>query len=235
MFRPLATVATSPYETARLGKALLAHESAARLTRALDDSVLRRSMLAHLVWRVLADRYRAVVADLRVTADAVADEWGDVEPGDPRERIGRYLRLYERLVRDAALASAVAGKPYFHFVQPNQHPRGAKPLSPEEREHFSTPGWADVLTPYYEHLAVMSHALAASGVDATFLGDLFAHTTETVYADACCHLNPHGTALLVQAIVEHVLVSGALATLPEAGLRDAVHERSGERERAVPE
>lgn len=235
VFRPLASAATSPYETARLGKTLLAHESAAHVTRALDASVLRRSMFAHLVWRAYADRYRATVAALRVSADPAADEWGDVEPGEASDRIERYFRLYGRLVRDAALASAAEGKPYFHFVQPNQHPRGAKPLSPEERERFFTPGWADVLTPYYERLAAMSGAVRAAGVDATYLGDLFAERTETVYADACCHLNPHGTALLVQAIVDHVLASGALATLPEADMRDARHDHCAERVQAASE
>lgn len=220
VFRPLASAASSPYETARLGKALLAHEHAADVTRALDASVLRRSMLAHLAWRAYADRYRATVAGLRATADRAADEWGDVEPGEADERIARYLRLYARLVHDAALASAAEGKPYFHFVQPNQHPRGAKLLTDEERERFLTPPWVDVLTPYYAKLATMSHALAASGVDSTYLGDLFARTSETLYADSCCHLNPRGTALLVQAIADHVLASGALATLPAAPRRD---------------
>lgn len=214
VFRPLASASSSPYETARLGKALLAHENAAYVTRALDGSMLRRSMLAHLVWRAYADRYRATVAALRVTTDAGADEWGGVEPGEASERIARYLRLYGRLVRDAALASAAEGKPYFHFVQPNQHPRGAKPLTDEERERFLTPPWVDVLTPYYAELATMSHTLAAAGIDSTYLGDLFAHASETLYADACCHLNERGTALLVQAIADHVLASGALATIP---------------------
>ncbi len=220
VFRPLATAATSPYETARLGEALLANETAARVTRALDASVLRRSMLAHLVWRALAGAYRTAVARLRVAdAGAAADEWRDVEPGDVADRIARYLRLYERTVRDGALVTRAEGKPFFHFVQPNQHVRGSKPLSEEERERFLTPPWVDVLTPYYARLAAMSRRLAASGVDSSYLGDVFAHTPETVYGDSCCHLNARGTTLVNQAIVDRILASGMLADVTPPAAR----------------
>jgi hypothetical protein len=171
VFRPLASVATSPYATAMLGKALVAHEVAANVTRALDASVFRRSMLAHLVWRALAAKYQATVAALRaVDAGTNDDEWRDVEPGDTMDNIERYLRLYERTVRGAALLMRGEGKPYVHFVQPNQHVRGSKALTEEERDRFMNPPWVDVVTPYYGRLAAMSRALSESSVDGAHVG-----------------------------------------------------------------
>ncbi len=220
VFRPLASAASSPYATARLGEQLLANEAAASLTRSLDGSFLRRSMLAHLAWRVLAVEYQATVAALRThTAETNAAEWQGIEPDAAAENIERYLRLYERTVRDAALVVRGEGKPYFHFVQPNQHVRGAKPLSDEERARFFNPPWVDIITPYYARLAAMARALSASGVDSTYLGDVFATTNDTVYADACCHLNARGTTMLDKAIVDHVLASKVLSKVTWADAR----------------
>jgi hypothetical protein len=215
VFLPLATTATAPYQIADLGKLALVHEAAARATRALNASVLRRSMLVHLFWRAAASRYLVYASALRTEAESTTlDDWHGIEPirddRDVERSIDDYLRYYARLVGEAALIAHAAGKPLYHFVQPNQHDRGSKPLSAEEQRSFVTPTWFDVVTPQYRRLETMCDALRASGVDSTFLGHLFAQTDETVYADACCHFNPRGLQLLVDAIADHVLATAEL-------------------------
>jgi len=219
IFLPLASTATSPYEIAELGKLALAHEAAVRVTNALNTSLLRRSLLAHLLWRVAATRYLAYVSKLRTDHETAAqDDWRGIErvrdDRDVEQSIESYLRYYASVVRYAALIAHADGKLLYHFVQPNQHYRGSKPLSAEEQQSLVTPPWFDVITPQYHRLETMCDSLGASGVDSTFLGHLFAQTRETIYADACCHFNPHGVQLLENAIADHVLASAELEHLP---------------------
>ena len=95
-------------------------------------------------------------------------------------------------------------------MQPNQHDRGSKPLSEEERG-LLTAAWVEWVSAAYRKLERISAGLRAAGVDSTFLGHVFAATTETVYADSCCHFNAHGIDVLEEAIADHILASAALA------------------------
>jgi len=128
-----------------------------------------------------------------------------------------YLAWLHELIAFSDLICQSRDKPFFHFVQPNQYDRGAKPLSAEERDRFTRNTTRfDEVTP------------RDSSVDSTDLGDVFARTAETGYVDDCCHPNEHGVALLAAAIDDHVLAASRPRTraAPPARARSIVGGRS---------
>ena len=96
IFAPLASDSQSPYVSAALGKLALAHDVARRATEELNASLLRHSMLAHLVWRGLAASYTQYTSRLRGDLGvATSETWSDLEPeGDAEPRIESYVRMY---------------------------------------------------------------------------------------------------------------------------------------------
>jgi hypothetical protein len=204
--------------------------SAATTTRRLDGPVLRSSALAQLAWRVYAARYDAATSTLRdrLTRATVDRE---VETGltakEAAARRSAYLVWWAELIRFSQLIVHERGGLFFHFVQPNQYERGAKPLSPEERESFTrNTTWFDEVTPRYAYARRMTEQLRREGVDTTFLGELFATTRETVYVDDCCHLNARGIATLTDAIARHIVASDEIGRLAAAADRDAGRARA---------
>lgn len=214
-------------ETVRRAELIALHRAAGRATAVVDRSPLRRSTLAHLLWRVYTARYEHRTAALRdelarVAPDRATD--GAAPPEEIAARRDAYLRWWHELIAFSDVIARARGRTFFHFVQPNQYDRGSKPLSAEEREHFTRQTtWFDEVTPRYARVEEMTERLRRVGVDSTFLGDVFATTTETVYVDDCCHLNEHGVRMLATAIGEHVAASGRLAR--EGGL-DVVRDPS---------
>jgi hypothetical protein len=115
----------------------------------------------------------------------------------------------EASVQMSHLATA-NGFRYFHFLQPNPHVEGAKPLSPEERalemgEKESQYRKAILLG--HEVLRSAGSELRARGVAFADLTMLFRDVSDTVYRDSCCHLNATGSAILEKAIVDGILAS----------------------------
>ena len=201
-------------ETVTRAELLLLHETARHVTAVVDRSALRRSTLVHLLWRVYAARYERSATALRSALAHVAPDpaiQARAGTGPIAARRDSYLEWWHDLILYSDLISRARGRSFFHFVQPNQYDRGSKPLSPEERESFTrNTAWFDEVTPRYARVEEMTAHLRRSGVDSTFLGDLFATTAATVYVDDCCHLNEHGVHLLAAAIGEHVAASGRL-------------------------
>jgi hypothetical protein len=197
------------------------------MTRRLEWPLLRTSALAHLAWRVYAARYEAQVAAMRESlTHATIDH--DLQPGMTKDEIAArraaYLDWWGELISFSSLISHSHGRLFFHFIQPNQYDRGAKPLSPEERERFTREtSWFDEVTPRYAYAKQMTEELHRNGIDSTFLGDLFKSTTETVYVDDCCHLNPRGVALLTDAVAQHIVASPEIARLRPAGATSERH------------
>lgn len=217
IWAPLAHQAGSAERALRTADLIRANRSMASWTRWLDRSPLRNSALAHLVWRVAAARYQQYADALRTAAqNETLAEWQGLDPpGDGAFTAKRreYLMLYERLVEDSARIGRARHVPFFHFVQPNQYDRGSKPLSDEETRERLTNDWSDLVTTQYGELRSMIARLRAEGVESHDLTGLFAHTTETVYSDSCCHLNEHGLAMLGAAMADRILKSGVLETI----------------------
>lgn len=206
-------------DAARRAARLDAAERAARLTRLVERPVLRSSALVHLAWRAAVAHDEAVIRQTLAADEAEAAVFlRDLEPATtPKEieaRRDTYFAWWEDLVRYSDAIAELEGRLLFHFVQPNQYDRGAKPLSAEEREHHTrNAAWFDEVTPRYRRAEAMTERLRAEGVASYFLGRVFAGTTETVYVDECCHLNERGLDLLAGEIAARIVASGRLAAL----------------------
>ena len=68
-------------------------------------------------------------------------------------------------------------------------------------------------TPFYVRLEQAEKTLRGEGIEYHFLGDLFKDHAETLYIDACCHLNDSGIEMLNNAIADRILASGRLEKL----------------------
>jgi hypothetical protein len=91
---------------------------------------------------------------------------------------------------------------YYHFLQPNQYFPGTKQLTLEERALFYHEGH-----PYrfgaengYPYLVQACEELRALGIRAFDVSGIFRDVHETMYADACCHLNEVGSRRVSQQI-----------------------------------
>ena len=87
--------------------------------------------------------------------------------------------------------------PLYMFLQPNLHLDGTKPYSPEE-EALRKDG--PDLGPYYALLDERVTELGAQGVVVRSLAQVFRSIPETLYVDACCHVNDHGSDIMAEAI-----------------------------------
>jgi hypothetical protein len=223
-----APLARQPSAAEALDRAELIrlHARAARFTRRLDAPLLRSSALVHLAWRAWAAGYESRVAALRRALENASFD-GAAPERDPDaialEREG-YLRWWHELLLYSDAIARLRGKPFFHFVQPNQYDRGSKPLSPEERESFTrNAAWFDEVTPRYATVERMTRQLRAAGVDSTHLGRLFADTPQTVYVDDCCHFNRLGVEMLAGAVARHVAASGRIVARDADGRARLAH------------
>ncbi len=165
-----------------------------------------------------AARYETKVESLRHDLESAGPFDGVAAEHDEsaiaRRRDDYFVWWHELLLYSDTIAR-LRGKPFFHFVQPNQYDRGSKPLSPEERESFTrNTAWFDEVTPRYAIVERMSERLRTEGVDSTYLGRLFAGTADTVYVDDCCHVSPRGNALLGAAMGERLAAQWAPAPRP---------------------
>lgn len=215
VYAPLVRGLGSPEEVMRAAEIVEANREAAQMTSAFQRAPLRWSTAAHLVWRVFARRYEERVAPLRSAAqqDSLAG-FAAIDPppaGDLAAKRDAYLQSYEDVIYFSDLVTRASGKPFFHFVQPNQYDRGSKPLSDEERERFTTnSGWFDLVTQNYERLEEMSERLRAKGVESYYLGDIFEGIADTLYSDECCHMNDRGLGMLNRAMAERILAAPSL-------------------------
>ena len=101
---------------------------------------------------------------------------------------------------------------YVHAIQPNQHDPGSKPLTDKEQE-MMLPGsannahrmYAPLIPLGYPKLRDAGRALREAGVRNIDLTQLFAQTSESLYVDSCCHVNPTGSEMLAAALAEYVV------------------------------
>lgn len=102
---------------------------------------------------------------------------------------------------------------FFHFLQPNQHVAGSKPMRPEEAVvALTNPAFVKTLPEAYAKLFVEAKTLKKH-VPFYDLTMIFKNVSEPLYVDACCHLNQTGSVLLGQAMADVVIKR--LSTTPK--------------------
>ena len=115
-------------------------------------------------------------------------------------------RFWYRSSLTLAQLAATAGADYYHFLQPNQYVPDSKPFSPEEQESAYAPFgfYKPLIEQGYPLLREFNKDLTDAGVNYFDLTGIFADNGETLYIDACCHLNDRGYELLAAAMVQRL-------------------------------
>jgi len=143
-------------------------------------------------------------------------------PGEQQQQeqpppLGVRVARWTRCVEEAHRFATSRGLRAHFFLQPNQHVRGSKPFSAQERACCLVPPPLPGALPTYaaltEAYAALESAIAglrARGVSAWSLARVYERTPETVYIDSCCHVNGRGNALMGEAM------AAALAAAPTA-------------------
>lgn len=103
------------------------------------------------------------------------------------------------------------GIEYYHFLQPNQYVKGSKPWSPEERAmaHYRDHPWRRGIDRGYPLMRAAGEEMRSEGLRFHDLVPIFRDREQTLYADACCHLNREGYALVAREIARRILEDGA--------------------------
>lgn len=134
----------------------------------------------------------------------------------PRIPEARAPERWENCVRRSHAFARSLGLPLYAFVQPNQHTVNPKPFTPEERACCvdAPPGTPPSMRAVYAALPARFAdldarvlRLRAEGLEVRSLTGVFRDTRETVYRDACCHVNERGNQILADAILS--VVAGA--------------------------
>ncbi|MGH0031462.1 MAG: hypothetical protein ACQGVC_16830 [Myxococcota bacterium] len=197
-----------------VGEAAFVTDLRSRAARWASREPWRFSFLAGLVWKLL-DRH---------LEDRLAGALARMAEGDPASRYpargprGRFASEEEVLDHVAALWSRASrqmdalarsvGAEYHHFLQPNQYVEGSKPWSETEERRFRQTATrrAELVAGAYPRLQREGAALRDAGVAFHDLTDAFGDVRDTVYADACCHVNRLGSRVVARAVAAAVAV-----------------------------
>ena len=192
----------------------LAQLSTARTRRAswaefFDRSPWRYSLAAALIWNI-ADRRLAgeiSVIDHRLMRYQSDGSFHVRGPSyDAEQAMQGIVDLWRRTSLQMHQLCQARNIPYFHFLQPNQYFAGTKPLSDEEKKRFwrrDHPYRAGVVEGY-PLLVDAGQELLALNVSFLDLTHIFEDNRATLYADACCHLNPEGYGMMARVMASYI-------------------------------
>jgi hypothetical protein len=198
------------------GRIAYSQRRALEIPKAIDASAwLRRSHLARTIGGVLAQRHEAAAAQLESQLQRIAssrDERSSAIASLPDACFGQDDACLDRVVDLWANASTAMaglatsmGARYVHALQPNQYFEGSKPLNAEEREfavrEFHGSQWVRA---GYPALRERGAELRAAGIPFYDLTQAFSGHDETIYRDACCHMNAHGYGVLARALADAI-------------------------------
>ena len=198
-------------EILQAGRIGLLRREQARLAAAGERSPLGWSALFGLVNRWRQERVAAEIILLNHELTAAGGNYS-LEKYGPRgwraedAVFAAAARAWYRGSLTLARLAEVGGAEYYHFLQPNQYTRGAKPLSAAEREIAYAPGstYGRSVVMGYPLLRRFNGDLQRQGINYFDLTGIFNANTETLYRDECCHLNDRGYELLAAEMVRRL-------------------------------
>lgn len=94
---------------------------------------------------------------------------------------------------------------HFHFLQPNQHLAGSKPLSNLEKKSFFNPDSVQDIESGYREIFQQKELLLKEGIKIYDLTKIFRDTEETLYTDPCCHFNYKGNEIMEDEIFKVII------------------------------
>jgi hypothetical protein len=205
----LLRAGTDPATSPALGELALLARRRAELAGQLRRSPLHWSAARRLVWKL---RDRAVLAGLErahaeLKRQAATDDLARVGPDLGRAPLDEMVRVWKDCALQMDRLCRANGIGFHHFLQPNQYVSGSKPLSETELEsaYDETHPYGREAPAGYARLIPACAELASEGVRSVDLTGVFAGVRETVYVDACCHVNELGNELLAHAIAQAIL------------------------------
>lgn len=96
---------------------------------------------------------------------------------------------------------------YFHFLQPNQYIVGSKVLNEQELANaYSEKSSVNLFVNLgYGSLIQSGRRLKKSGIRYKDLTDIYLSNNQTIYIDACCHVNTVGSNIMAEEIAGFIL------------------------------
>lgn len=173
---------------------------------------LHHSALLALVWERRDRRFGSerdgLVAELLERKIEQRKSYATTGPAmafpDDRSLDDYDVRIWRDASRQMKLLCDANGIAYHHFLQPNQHVPGSKPMGPEELRLAGPGPYRDAVVRGYPLLRQQGEGLRRSGVRFHDLTMLFKDVQDTLYSDGCCHLNPAGYARIARAIGDSI-------------------------------
>ena len=227
-----ALFAQSREEILLAGQIRAARGQLSQLQQAGPSSPFRYTALYGILRRYQIRQAETRIAQLNYT---LANHQPDrsLEQRGPSIPFHNTAQVHQEAVRvwyrSSALLSrlaAAAGADYYHFLQPNQYIPNSKPLSSQEQRRYYLPR-ALPRTDYtrtYPLLLQFGQELGQHGIHYFDLTQIFNDHPETLYINACCHLNPRGNELLAAAMVQRLAPALRRHAQSEAG-RQLDHSR----------
>lgn len=224
-WRVLGEGTFSPSELRLIGQLANNRDRQNAVTALASAPILGHSMFVHLVWRAATAVMMKRVSELRAQLDGEAGnersypqivEGGDLESISSAfvEKLRTYMRSADAVGRAGQVATVFA-------LQPNQYVPNSKPLSDVEKREFVTSENLSRFVPeWYPRIRELYRDLEKEGIFTVDLTEVFSETTETTYADECCHLNALGRRMATDEIFEAILSrEGFLDGMPPADRR----------------
>ena len=182
---------------------------------------LSRSSSYFMCWYILHDLLYRVVK----TSESAyyANEFGAhqseaLRKTSPKEFIQKRIEIWKKYtILEDDLVRKRTGKPVFFFLQPNQYLKNSKPFSEQEKQVAVDPSLIESTHEMMILLKAATQDLRRSEVPIVDLTAIFSNTDETVYKDACCHLNDLGNQIMADAVVSNIMLyqaKGAPLTYP---------------------
>jgi len=196
-----------------VGRVLYLEQLAGERAQHFSGPLLRRSVFASTLWRILdlrlegsLARAREQLEDHRPQVPAEHRGYSAVGPGrayaDDSEMYDDLTAVWSQSSLQMQRLCTTSGIVYFHFLQPNQYLEGTKPMTRAEQRSAILPG-----NPFRLHVAAgyprlreAGAKLAAQGVPFTDMTRAFAGIDELLYIDTCCHFNEKGNEILGRAM-----------------------------------
>ena len=121
------------------------------------------------------------------------------------EMLAYLVALWQRSSRLLDGLARANGTRYYHFLQPNQYVPESKPMTTDERATaVKATRYAGLVHTGYPMLQRAGRELRAEGVRFVDLTGAFAGHVEPIYIDACCHVSPHGNAIVADLVFDAI-------------------------------
>jgi len=179
----------------------------------MQSRAVRWSMTSRLFWIMVDASYerRIVVNEMHPNKKTLVGPFGMSGPQSidtSTEAVqSMNVDVWSRSLMQMSNIAKANGTESFHFLQPNQHVPGSKPIGSEEADivfRLQFNPFAKTVPTGYPLLQKAGQDLLKKGVHFTDLTYVFQSHPEPLYVDPCCHLSDAGNLILAERIARVV-------------------------------